>query len=43
MVDRYGLTINEGVDVQLFKDATAPCYDALGMTEIRDRLQEEMK
>ena len=42
MADTYGLTINEDVDVQAFKDASAPCYDELGMTEIRDRLQSEM-
>ena len=42
MVDKYGLTINEDVDIQAFKDASAPCYDELGMTEIRDRLQSEM-
>lgn len=43
MVDKYGLTINENVDIQAFKDASAPCYDELGMTEIRDRLQSEME
>lgn len=43
MVDKYGLVINEDVDVQAFKDATAPCYEALGMVDIRERLQSEME
>lgn len=43
MADQYGLVINEDVDVQAFKDITAPCYEELGMLEIRDRLQSEME
>lgn len=42
MAEKYNLVINEDVDVQAFKDASAPCYDTLGMVEIRDRLQSEM-
>lgn len=42
MAEQYGLTINEDVDVQAFKDASAPCYETLGMTAVRDRLQSEM-
>lgn len=42
MMEQYGLTINEDVDVQAFKDASAPCYETLGMSEVRDRLQSEM-
>lgn len=42
MAEQYGFTINEDVDVQAFKDASAPCYEKLGMAEVRDRLQTEM-
>lgn len=42
MAEKYNLVINEDVDVQAFKDAAAPCYETLGMVEIRDRLQSEM-
>lgn len=42
MAEQYGLVINEDVDVQAFKDITAPCYETLGMLEIRERLQSEM-
>lgn len=42
MADKYGLTINEDVDIQAFKDASAPCYETLGMNDVRDRLQSEM-
>lgn len=42
MVEQYGLTINEDVDIEAFKEATAGCYGKLGMEEIRDRLQSEM-
>ncbi|MEG1074971.1 MAG: TRAP transporter substrate-binding protein DctP, partial [Ruthenibacterium sp.] len=42
MVEKYGLTINEDVDLQSFKDATAPVYDELGYAEIKAKLQAEM-
>lgn len=42
MAKEYGLVINEDVDVEAFKAATAGCYDKLGMNEIRERLQSEM-
>ena len=43
MAETYGLTINEDVDVEAFKAAAEKTYDDLGMTELRDRIQAEMK
>lgn len=42
MAEKYNMVINEDVDVQAFKDASAPCYEELGLVEVRDRLQSEM-
>lgn len=42
MVEKYGVVINTNVDVQAFKDATAPVYDQLGYAEVRDQLMQEM-
>lgn len=43
MVEKYGMTINEDVDVEAFKAAADKTYDELGMTELRDRIQAEIK
>lgn len=42
MVEKYGLIINEDVDVQAFKDASAPVYDELGYAELREELMKQM-
>ena len=42
MVEKYGMTINEDVDVQAFKDATAPVYDELGYADVLKQLRSEM-
>ena len=43
MVEKYGVTINDDVDVEAFKAATAPVYDKLGYKEVREQLMAEMK
>ena len=42
MVAQHGLTINEDVDVDAFKAATAPVYDELGYADIRAQIYAEM-
>ena len=42
MVAQHGLTINEDVDVDAFKAATAPVYDELGYADIRAQVYAEM-
>lgn len=42
MTDKYGVIINNGVDIQAFKDASAPVYDKLGYSKVRDELLEQM-
>ncbi len=42
MVNQYGLTINNDVDIQAFKDASAPVYDELGYGDIRAAIYAEM-
>ena len=42
MVDKYGLVINEDVDVEAFRAAAEKAYTDLNMVELRDRIQSEM-
>lgn len=42
MVEKYGLTINEDVDVEAFKAAAAPVYDELGYADVRAQVYAEM-
>ena len=42
MVEKYGLTINEDVDVDAFRAAAEQAYTDLNMIELRDRIQSEM-
>ena len=42
MVEKYGLIINEDVDVQAFKDASDPVYAELGYAELREELMKQM-
>ena len=42
MVEKYGVIINNNVDVQAFKDASAPVYDALGYNQVREELMKQM-
>ena len=42
MVEKYGLTINEDVDVDAFREAAEQAYTDLNMIELRDRIQSEM-
>lgn len=42
MVEKYGLTINEDVDVAAFREAAEKAYTDLNMVELRDRIQSEM-
>lgn len=41
-LQQHGLTINEDVDVDAFKAATAPVYDELGYADIRAQIYAEM-
>ena len=43
MVEKYGLVVNEDVDIESFKAAAEETYERLGMAELRDRIQNEMK
>lgn len=42
MSEKYGLVINEDVDVDAFKEAAEQAYVDLNMNELRNRIQEEM-
>lgn len=42
MVEKYGITINEDVDVDAFRAAAEKAYTDLNMLELRDRIQSEM-
>lgn len=42
MVEKYGLVINEDVDIEAFKTAAEKTYSDLGMTELRDRIHSEI-
>ena len=42
MAEKYGVTVNEDVDVDAFKAAAEEAYTKLNMVELRDRIQAEM-
>lgn len=42
MVEKYGVIINDKVDVKAFKEATASVYDELGYNKTREELMKQM-
>ena len=42
MTEKYGLTVNEDVDIDAFKAAAEKAYTDLNMVDLRDRIQSEM-
>ncbi|MCI6887164.1 MAG: C4-dicarboxylate TRAP transporter substrate-binding protein [Lachnospiraceae bacterium] len=42
MVEKYGVIINNDVNIQAFKDATAPVYAQLGYEDVKEELMKEM-
>lgn len=42
MVEKYGMVINEDVDIETFKAAADKTYEDLGMTELRQRIADEL-
>jgi len=42
MAEKYGVIINNNVDIDAFKEASVPVYTQLGYEEVRSQLMEQM-